>query len=238
MPTLTPLQIAAAAHSAGFRGEQVVQAVAVAYAESSWNTDAANTCCNGLWQINLSAHQKKIQATVPNWNWKDPVDNAKAAYMVYRNAGGWCTRGSPPNCNPWAGYGTTRYNQALNQAKMARDQLNQRFAGRQEREVLEEILRGVTSRGDLGAGSGVLGDAASAAVDTGSAIIGVGTAIVEFLNRIGVWISDPENWARVAKVIGGMTLVIVGAGVVAKDPIVKTAVRATPVGRMAKGIKR
>lgn len=74
---------AAAAYQAGFRGEDLVTAVAIARVESTWNPRATNGSHYGLWQI-AGSHQGKV----PGWNKPedifDPLLNAKYAYALYQ----------------------------------------------------------------------------------------------------------------------------------------------------------
>src|SRR6516225_6721122 len=81
---MTPEQIAAVAASAGFSGDDLITAVAVALAESSGNEQAAgdNGTSFGLWQIHLPAHPE-----FAGWNHLDPQVNALEAYSVYSQAG-------------------------------------------------------------------------------------------------------------------------------------------------------
>ena len=73
---------AAAAFQAGFRGEDLVTAVAIARVESSWNPKAINGTHYGLWQIS-GQHKGKV----PGWNATadiyDPLLNAQYAFYLY-----------------------------------------------------------------------------------------------------------------------------------------------------------
>lgn len=92
MATLTPQQIAQYAYRAGFRGTDLVKAVAIAMAESGGNTEAYNpelgagtkkgSGSRGLWQIYGQAHPQYNNATMFN-----PQANADAAFQVYREMG-------------------------------------------------------------------------------------------------------------------------------------------------------
>jgi len=92
MPILSDQQITELAYNAGFRGEALRWAVAIAKAESggnpsAYNPEAAagtapNAGSRGLWQIYGTAH--------PQYNSSiafDPAVNARAAFEVYREAG-------------------------------------------------------------------------------------------------------------------------------------------------------
>lgn len=85
---LSPAQIAVYAQQAGFTGQDLISAVAIAIAESSGNPKA-NGDTNltpggsvGLWQINLAAHPEFAGLDLT-----DPQTNANAAYSVYMAAG-------------------------------------------------------------------------------------------------------------------------------------------------------
>jgi len=92
MAVLTPQQIFNYAYRAGFRGADLIRAVAIALAESGGRTDAYNpenaagtapgSGSRGLWQIYGTAHPEFNNASV-----LDPQANANAAYKVYREAG-------------------------------------------------------------------------------------------------------------------------------------------------------
>ncbi|MEV5003887.1 endonuclease/exonuclease/phosphatase family protein [Nocardioides sp. LML1-1-1.1] len=81
--TLDAAKVAAsAAYQAGFRGEDLVTAVAIARVESTWNPQATNGTHFGLWQISAQ-HKGKV----PGWNTQadifDPLLNAKYAFALY-----------------------------------------------------------------------------------------------------------------------------------------------------------
>lgn len=104
-------QIAAVAAAAGFSGDDLATAVAIALAESSGNPQAYNpeTAAGapvgkgsfGLWQIYLNAHPE-----FSGQNLFDPQTNAAAAYSVYAAAGGSFT--------PWSTFGSGAYLSQLN----------------------------------------------------------------------------------------------------------------------------
>lgn len=98
---LSASDIAKLAYKAGFRGNDLNIAVAVALAESGGNTAAYNpeaaagtakgSGSRGLWQIYGTAHPE-----YNNDSAFDPFVNAQAAYKVYREAGNRFT--------PWSTY--------------------------------------------------------------------------------------------------------------------------------------
>jgi hypothetical protein len=88
------------ASNAGFEGDDLNTAVAVALAESSGNPSALGDLnlgvSVGLWQINLKAHPEYTQGELT-----DPQTNANAAYAIYSAAGNQFT--------PWTTYNTGAY---------------------------------------------------------------------------------------------------------------------------------
>lgn len=100
--TLSAADIAGYARNAGFAGVDLVNAVAVALAESSGKPGAVGDLditpggSIGLWQINLQAHPDLAGGDLT-----DPQTNADAAYEVYSNAGNSFT--------PWTTWKTGAY---------------------------------------------------------------------------------------------------------------------------------
>lgn len=95
----TTEQITQWAYNAGFTGDNLPIAVAVAYAESSGNTSATHhnrngTVDYGLWQIN-SSHSGEFNMS----NWSDGAANARMAYQVWKMQG-W---------NAWVTYSSGAY---------------------------------------------------------------------------------------------------------------------------------
>ena len=115
--TVAPDTIALVASQAGWSGDDLVTAVAIALAESSGNPVAYNPEAvakvhgiptppgkgsYGLWQVYLFAHPE-----FEGWNLYDPQINAQAAYQIYNNAAGF---------NPWSTFGGGQYLAHLNDA--------------------------------------------------------------------------------------------------------------------------
>jgi Lysozyme like domain len=97
--TLTAAQIAGYAQTAGFDGDDLVTAVAIALAESSGNPNAQDDSNDpspigfnafGLWQINIGENPQYASD-----NLFDPQTNANDAYEIYSNwssgFGAWST---------------------------------------------------------------------------------------------------------------------------------------------------
>lgn len=97
MPTaMSAKAIAQVAYNAGWRGEELVTATAVALAESSGQYWVVNQIgCVGLWQINVPVHPQWTTAAM-----KDPAKNAAAAMTLYKGA-----KSAGKNAwSPWEAY--------------------------------------------------------------------------------------------------------------------------------------
>lgn len=150
MTVLTAEQVAAAAYIGGFRNSEIVEAVATAFGESSFNTESRNFCCYGLWQINKSAHEKLFASG----KWDNPADNGRMAYQIYREAGG--------SWGPWQAHGNSRYKLALPRARTALQQLT---ADLQNGKTAEQILGSQSTNGITVAPTGATTDTLKGIVD-------------------------------------------------------------------------
>jgi len=113
---LSASQIAQLAAAAGFSGDDLATAVAIALAESGGNPKAYNpeTAARapegqgsyGLWQIFLKAHPEFAGQDLT-----DPATNAAAAFSVYSAAG--------QSFTPWSTFGNGAYQTYLSQAQGA-----------------------------------------------------------------------------------------------------------------------
>jgi hypothetical protein len=102
---LTPAQVSYYAQNAGFTGQALITAVAIALAESSGNSNVYNPETTagappgegsyGLWQIYLNDHPEYAGV-----NLYDPQTNANAAFALYSAAGGF---------TPWTTYNSGAY---------------------------------------------------------------------------------------------------------------------------------
>lgn len=111
---LSAAEISKFARNAGFLGNDLTIAVAIALAESGGRVKAYNpetqagTVQNhgsyGLWQIYRQAHPE-----FDGWDLNDPQINANAAYEVYRDAGF--------SFKPWSTFKSDSYLAHLNAAQ-------------------------------------------------------------------------------------------------------------------------
>lgn len=118
MTTLSPRRIAEYAHEAGFRGQDLTTAVAVALAESGGRTTAHNATppddSYGLWQINmlggLGPERRRQFDLDANRELFDPATNAEAAYAI---------SGNGTSFRPWTTYTSGRHRPFLDDARRA-----------------------------------------------------------------------------------------------------------------------
>jgi hypothetical protein len=113
---LTPHQIALAAQKAGFSGENLVTAVAVAMAESSRDANVVNSInAYGLWQVLAAAHPDLISSEDPDQSgWCDPYVNATFAWKISSGGKNW---------RPWQVYTTGAYQKYIGEARSAVDSI-------------------------------------------------------------------------------------------------------------------
>jgi hypothetical protein len=117
---LSPAEIAEVAHDAGFRGQDLTVAVAVALAESGGDPKAHNPVppdnSYGLWQINMIGAlgpDRRDQFDLDgNRELFDPEENAKAA---------WAISGKGNSFEPWTTYTSGAYKQYLDDARRIRN---------------------------------------------------------------------------------------------------------------------
>lgn len=231
MAQISPECVAGYAAAAGFTGNDIIVAVAVAKHESGFRSDAANSCCVGLWQINLKAHGYTADQM------KNPMLNAQAAYKIWKAAGGWCTTGSVAKhtCNPWQAYGTNQPGDSWASAlKTGQDAYAKILAAG----IGTDILNGKTSsdaqkilqsKGLDCVGIDLLG---GDKLNLSNPLDIAGTVAAAF-NRMGAWITNPDNLMRIVKVLlGGMVILVGGAAIMDKE-----ITSVTPVGKIAKVIR-
>lgn len=116
MAKLSPAQIAEYAHDAGFRGQDLTVAVAVAMAESGGNPKAHNPVppddSYGLWQINmigaLGPDRRNQFDLDSNRELFDPKENAQAAWDISGHGGSF---------QPWTTYTSGAYKKYLDDAR-------------------------------------------------------------------------------------------------------------------------
>lgn len=105
---------ATAAYQAGFRGQDLLTAVAIAGVESTWNPNAVNGSHYGLWQI-AAAHKGKVPGWDNDADIFDPLLNARYAFALYSARPG----SGEAKFADWIPFEKTDYRQFLDQARDA-----------------------------------------------------------------------------------------------------------------------
>lgn len=223
---MKPWQVAQVAHDyGGFRGKALIRAVAVALAESGGRTDAVNTNTDkyrsrdrGLWQINDHWHPEVSDA--------DAFTPARAAAHAYRisHAGrdwsAWSTwnNGSAQAQLGRARLGVSKYMRILgtynpNAGSSTGGKPNAQQAG------WDPNLPGPSLPGPLDPfgltrpGGPDAGDVLDAVTTVPRAMAGLLTLGI----KSGAWIANPDNWLRVAMVVGGTGGLVLGLGMLARS---------------------
>lgn len=151
MSELDPERIARYAHDAGFRGQDLTIAVAVALAESGGDPRAHNATppdnSYGLWQINmlgsLGPARRREFGLESNRELFDPAENARAANKISGDGRSW---------TPWTTYTSGAYKRHLDEARRG----------------VEAMKRGGSGSGSGGSGSGGSGSGGSGSGGGGS----------------------------------------------------------------------
>ncbi|WP_206737003.1 transglycosylase SLT domain-containing protein [Streptomyces sp. GZWMJZ-114] len=243
------------AYNAGWRGETLVTATAVALAESSGRYWVVNSIgCVGLWQINVPVHIKAH----PSWTtaaMKDPAQNASAAMTLYKAAKGW---------KPWEAYTTGAHLAQVGRARLAAAQITGTTAtaassstgGGGVDQAAYEAITG-SALDDLGGFLGDLGNLAGVGGLTGlgeltgteglfaplASLAKAGVSVSVLTIRAAAWIAEPRNWLRVVEVLGGGVALIIGLRMLAGTGVggpVAGVVRAgsTAATKTVKGAKK
>lgn len=208
MARLNYQQVAKLVYDAGWRGKDAQTAVAIARAESQFDTMATNFAGKdysfGLWQINMKDNlgpQRRQQFGITsNEALFDPATNAKAAFLIYKQAGNKFT--------DWSTYNDGKFTLYLNGAVFAVKQIEQ---GKTGIEIPSYDPGKVPAEGSYGTGSiNPLGGIDKAA---------------EAAGKFADFVTNRENWLRAAAVLGGGILIIVALTLVIGEIGLATAIK-------------
>lgn len=127
MSELSAEEIAQHAYKAGFRGDALTTAVAIAMAESGGNTRAHNATppdnSYGLWQVNMlggmGPERRREYGIHSNDQLFDPDQNAEAAYKI---------SGHGKHFGPWSTYTNGAYKKHLAAARKAAHEVTEQHA--------------------------------------------------------------------------------------------------------------
>lgn len=209
---MNPQQIGAYAYNAGVRSQSGLQAaIAIALAESSGNPNATGDVglqnatwgpSLGLWQIRSIKAESGKGSLRDATRLKDPTYNAKSMFAISGGGKKW---------GPW----TTWPLRAAAFMPVA----------------IPAASSVLAAKGIIG-GAEAVGDAVSDATGAvGDALVPEGVQdIAEGVRATTRWISDRNNWMRIAKTAAGGALLVGGAFLVTK-PIV-TGVVASEAGKV------
>lgn len=197
------------AKSAGLNESRARVAASVAMAESGGNPNAHNSKppddSYGLWQINMigamGPSRRKTFGISANSDLYNPGVNAKAMAKISGNGG---------NFSAWSTYTSGAYQKYMNTELKVDQSITDRILGN---------IKG--SFGDFLGKTPVVGDV----VDTAE---GVNTA-VGYLGKTAVWVSNSENWIRIAYVVGGGIIAVVALASIINSTSAGKAVTDTAV---------
>lgn len=218
MAALAPEQVAALAYRAGFRGQSLVMAVAIAGAESTFDPAAVNTATHdyGLWQVNVPAHPEYDPARL-----LDPWYNAQAAWKISAGGTTWL---------PWTAYKRGRHREYLGQAQAAADAVTKTSGGGWNLPDLPDLpdlpkigpfdLPNLPNLPNLPALPSP-GTVARDVLDALGSLPGV-AEVGRFFAAIG----SADTWRRAGLIAGGAALFLVGFVLVTRDVTVPAAVGA------------
>lgn len=239
MATLTPAQIAGHAAAAGFTGEGLRWAVAVALAESGGNTTARHvngsgrtaSVDRGLWQINTRWHPEVTDAQA-----YDPAGAAKAAYAISKAGRDW---------HEWSTY--TNGAAAAQLARATAAASSPATAGATNVGLLDDTIQvpglGALPRSWFESGAAAAGDTKNVLDGLGRVAAIIGSVVA----KAAKWVSDSHNWLRVLFVVAGSAATLAGLAMLANSGVggpvgaaagtVTKAAGALPTGRAVKAAK-
>lgn len=226
MAVLADDKIAGIALNAGFTGNALTIAVAVALGESGGNTQSHNTNAAtgdnsyGLWQINMIGSmgpaRRRQFGIAKNEDLFDPSTNAKAAHMLWKARGGF---------GDWSVYNHGTYLRFMPRATTA----VRKNGG-------AAVVTGSVDPNDpnavnLNRPDTPLPDGIENTIyDLRDSLAGI-KGVVDF-------ITDSKNWIRVAMFAGGSLLVVIGGLMfIGQSKTARTAANLIPVGRAVKAAK-
>jgi len=201
--------VALLAMRAGWRGNDAITAVAIAQAESRFDPGAHNftgrDLSYGLWQINMKGDlgptRRARYRIARNEDLYNPEINARVAYAI------WLDRGK--RFTDWSTYNNGAYIPYKGFAQFAVSQVEsgQRF--------YEPLL------GNIQDPDSVWDQLTPDVANPLSGIDEVGRAV----SNIGSFVTNKENWFRVAATVGGGILIMLAVLILLADTIVGQVVR-------------
>lgn len=222
--TLTREQTAQIAYQAGFRGDDLWKAVAIAGRESGYAYNVHGTerphseysGDRGLFQINYVNDRILREAGIIRSREElfDPLTNARAAFLLYQRAGNSFAPAWSVGPNGWDGRGDPLYKTNPQAAREAVQRAAQQ--GLLGRDVnIGDII------GNIPVVGGVITDPSNIPVVGGA--IGAVTDAGSFFVALSQSLLSRDWWIRALQVIGGLVLILLGINVMASGMVTNVA---------------
>lgn len=204
---------------AGFKGDALVTAIAVALEESGGNPDAVNVNKDkyrsrdrGLWQINDHWHPEVSDAVA-----FDPTQAAAAAYAISHQGSNWTA---------WSAVKSGAYLMYLPRAKASVAKL-----------VNGGYLPPTGSTDQTDTGDPINPDPNIKNPDlVNPDVKNVGSSITDWMGGLSAvlsWLSNADNWKRIGLAAGGVVCIILGIIITKEDDIKSAAMAAAKVAAVA-----
>lgn len=215
MARLNYQQVAKLAYDAGWRGKDAQTAVAIAMAESRGDSMATRFAGKdysfGLWQINMKDSMGPERRTKfgisANEQLFDPATNARAAYTIWKERGGF---------TDWSTYNDRKFTLYLNGAVFAVKQIEQ---GKTGIEIPSYTLPGPGGKDDT----------------WGNQSINPVSGITDAAKAVADFVTNKENWFRVAAVMGGALLIVLAFTLLVSETLLGEALK--KLGKAGKVVK-
>lgn len=208
MTIFTAGQMTALAQKAGFDAKTAQIMGAIGMAESGGDSKAHNIIppdnSYGLWQINMLGSMGPARRKMLQ------ISKNEDLYIPAINALAAKKIHSSQGLSAWSTYTNGAYKKYLKDAGA-------------DKELLEELNKNPMESSPVGE---ALDDAVSA--------VSWPSNVVEAVGKAGNWVSDPQNWIKVAYIVGGGILVIAGLVVMAGP----RAAQVLPTGKALKAVKK
>lgn len=229
MTQLTTAQIAGYASRAGFKGDALTKAVAIALAESGGRSDARGDVALqdstwgpslGLWQVRSLRAQTGTGRERDATRLTDPAFNAAAAWSISNHG---------KNFGPWTTYTNGAYLANMGKAAKAAGEPStwDRVAG-----AGTGLIFGVGGAvaGAVTGKTNPVDSVGGVVTDAAGGVMGGLDAVGGFFGALG----QRGTWVRVLQVVGGAGLVVAGVVIVGRGVVQDVAVAAIPGGNVIK----
>lgn len=219
MTKLPDTAIKDVARMAGFTGESLVTAIAIALAESGGNPQAINhnrdknqTTDRGLWQINNYWHKEVSDAVA-----YDPTQAAAAVYAISRQGSNW---------SAWSSFKSGAYLLYVSRAKAA-VALDVNVKPQPPSGTYDESGNPVDTTGGYKNPDTTVPDIHNVTIPNPL------DWVAPMSNVLG-WLTNADNWRKIGLVVAGAIAILVGFAVIRADSLVKVAPEIAKVAAVVK----